>query len=419
MLQKIAVVDLRLGMHLHELCGTWLDHPFWRCKFVLADAADLAQLHASGVKECWIDDSRGLGVSPPPAPAPPPKPVPPVAEAPRTRPEPAKPGPAARVSMREELGRAVLLLEQSRTAVSAMFAEARMGRMSDHGQTNEMVAEIAASVWRNPEAMVSLARLKTHDDYSYMHSVAVCAMMVSLSRQLGHDEAQARAAGKAGLLHDIGKALMPIELLIKPGKLTAAEYTLIKQHPQRGHELLLQANAPALALDVCLHHHERVDGKGYPFGLSGAALTLAARMGAVCDVYDAITSNRPYKAGWDPAESIALMADWTKKGQFDPTVFRAFVTGLGIYPTGSLVRLKSGRLAVVIEQNPAGLAAPKVKVFFSTRSQMPIPLEVIDLCRPGCTEQITARESNSTWQFKHLDELWAGPDVLKKSNANG
>jgi HD-GYP domain-containing protein (c-di-GMP phosphodiesterase class II) len=418
MLQKIAVVDLRLGMHLHELCGTWLDHPFWRCKFVLADAADLAKLHASGVKDCWIDDSRGLGL-PPPAPVPTPKPVLPVAEAPRIRPEPATPKPATQVPMSEELGRAVLLIKESRKAVTAMFAEARMGRMSNSEQTNEMVAEIAASVWRNPEAIVSLVRLKTHDDYTYMHSVAVCAMMVSLSRQLGHDEAQARQAGKAGLLHDMGKALMPLELLNKPGKLTAAEYTLMKHHPQRGHELLLQANAPAMALDVCLHHHERVDGKGYPFGLSGAALTLAARMGAVCDVYDAITSNRPYKAGWDPAESIALMADWTKKGQFDPAVFRAFVTGLGIYPTGSLVRLKSGRLAVVVEQNPAGLAAPKVKVFFSTRSQMPVPLEVIDLCRPGCTEQITARESNSTWQFKHLDELWAGPDALKKSNANG
>ena len=422
MRQKIAVIDLRLGMHLHALCGTWLDHPFWRCKSVLADAADLAKLHASGVKECWIDDSKGLGVAQPapsPTPSPTPQPAPPVAEALRSVPEAVKPKPAVRVSMVEELARAASLIKQSRAAVTAMFAEARMGRMSNAEQTNELVSDITASVCRNPEAMVSLARLKTLDDYSYMHSVAVCAMMVSLSRQLGHDEAQARQAGQAGLLHDIGKAMMPLELLNKPGKLTAAEYTLMKQHPQRGHELLLQANAPAMALDVCLHHHERIDGKGYPFGLSGAALTLAARMGAVCDVYDAITSNRPYKAGWDPAESIAYMADWAKNGQFDPVVFRAFVTGLGIYPTGSLVRLKSGRLAVVVEQNPAAPAAPKVKVFFSTRSQMPVPLEVVDLCQPGCTEQITARESNSTWQFKHLDELWAGPEALKKSSRNG
>jgi hypothetical protein len=138
-------------------------------------------------------------------------------------------------------------------------------------------------------------------------------------------------------------------------------------------------------------------------------------MGAVCDVYDAITSNRPYKAGWDPAESIARMAEWAKKGQFDPTVVHAFVTSLGIYPTGSLVRLQSGRLAVVVEQNPAALASPQVKVFFSAQAQMPLPVERIDLNHAGCNERITGRESNSVWKFKHLDELWAGRDALDKA----
>jgi HD-GYP domain-containing protein (c-di-GMP phosphodiesterase class II) len=212
---------------------------------------------------------------------------------------------------------------------------------------------------------------------------------------------------------------MPLDVLNKPGKLTAAEYELIKQHPLRGHELLLEGKAGATALDVCLHHHERPDGKGYPYGLAGDALSLQARMGAVCDVYDAITSNRPYKAGWDPAESIALMADWSGKGQFDPATFRAFVTGLGIYPTGSLVRLKSGRLAVVVEQHATALASPQVKVFFSTRAQLPVPPELIDLNQPGCTEVIIARESNQTWQFKHLDELWAGPAASGRAGRPG
>ena len=416
MLKKITIQDLRLGMHLHELCGPWLDHPFWRSRFLLNDPADLARLHDSGIQECWIDNAKGLDVAPPASPAEALQRQAPAAEAPAAEPRTSPPVPC---SMNEELARAALLVTQSRAAVMALFNEARMGRTMNTGECGEVVGEITASVWRNPGALVSLARLKSHDAYSYMHSVTVCALMVVLARQLGHGEAEARQAGMAGLLHDMGKALMPLDVLNKPGKLSDAEFAIIKQHPERGHELLAGGSATAVALDVCLHHHERPDGKGYPFGLSGSALTLQARMGAVCDVYDAVTSNRPYKSGWDPAESIAQMADWVHKGQFDPRVMHSFVASLGIYPIGSLVRLRSARLAVVVEQNPAALASPRVRVFFSTRAQMPVPHELIDLNHRGCTERITGRESNSVWQFKHLDELWAGPEALDKAGRPG
>jgi len=237
--------------------------------------------------------------------------------------------------------------------------------------------------------------------------VAVCALMVALGREVGLDEAACRIAGMAGLLHDLGKALMPLEVLNKPGKLTDAEYAIMKTHPERGHELLLETRgADALAMDVCLHHHERVDGTGYPHGLPGEAITQMARMGAICDVYDAITSNRPYKAGWDPADSIARMASW--KGHFDPALFSAFVKSLGIYPTGSLVRLQSERLAVVLEQSPQALMSPVVRVFFSLKSGMPVSLQRLDLSAPSCHDRILGRESTEKWGFSYLDELWAG-----------
>ena len=167
------------------------------------------------------------------------------------------------------------------------------------------------------------------------------------------------------------------------------------------------SGADAVAFDVVLHHHEKTDGSGYPKGLKDAEISLYAKMGAVCDVYDAITSNRPYKSGWDPAESLRKMAEWAN-GHFDQRVFQAFVKSLGIYPIGSLVRLDSGRLGLVLEQSEKSLLAPRVKVFYSTKSQSRIRPEIIDLSRPNCAEKIAGREDPAKWNFPDLDELWSG-----------
>jgi HD-GYP domain-containing protein (c-di-GMP phosphodiesterase class II) len=199
-----------------------------------------------------------------------------------------------------------------------------------------------------------------------------------------------------------------MEVLNKPGKLTDAEFGIMKSHPVEGHKMLLaMGNVDPIALDVCLNHHEKIDGSGYPKGLKDQEISLFAKMGAVCDVYDAITSNRPYKAGWDPAESLRKMAEWAA-GHFDHQVFQAFVKSLGIYPIGSLVRLASGRLGVVVEQSSRSLTMPLVKVFFSTKSNLRIPAETVDLSAPTCSDKIAGREDPAKWKFPDLDELWSG-----------
>ncbi|KPF49361.1 phosphodiesterase [beta proteobacterium AAP121] len=418
MLKKIAVDQLRLGMHLHKLEGRWMDHPFWKTRFVLTSAEDLAQLRASPVRECWIDTAQGLDVatpvddSAPPAAPTPALHVTALAAPPLVTRAPPMTDTGPR-SMKDELRQAAAICDRGREAVVAMFGEARMGRAIDAESCLPLVDEISGSVLRNPGALVSLARLKTQDDYSYMHSVAVCALMVALGRQMGLSDDECRVIGLAGLVHDIGKALMPLEVLNKPARLTDAEFAVMRSHPVRGHELLLEGQgATAEMLDVVLHHHERPDGKGYPHQLSGERLSRVARMGAICDVYDAITSNRHYKSGWDPAESIAQMASW--KGQFDETLFAAFVQSLGIFPTGSLVRLQSGKLAVVVEQNAGKLVAPVVKTFYSTKSQMRITPERIDLARPGCADRIVGRQPQDAASFPGLDELWADPEALRR-----
>ncbi len=416
MLKRIPTQQVRLGMFLQSMEGSWLSHPFWKTKFVLREQSEVDALRKSGVVAVWIDDAKGLDVEgadtltmptvpdlppqePQPAPAPPPTP------APAPAPADPMPAPGARTSLHDEMGRAAQIVGRSRAAVINLFGEARLGKAIDAEQCLPLVEEVANSVSRNPSALISLARLKTKDDYTYMHSVAVCALMVSLARQLGFGEAQMREAGLAGLLHDVGKMAMPIDVLNKPGQLTDDEFAVMRSHPVRGYEMLMEGEAvPAAALDVCLHHHEKMDGSGYPKKLKGEEISLLSRMGAVCDVYDAITSTRPYKNAWDPAGSIQRMAQWT--GHFDPAVFQAFVKSVGIYPVGTLVKLHSGRLAVVIEQSPVRLTAPLVRVFFSTKSQLPIPTELINLDLPTATDRIVSRENPADWGFKHLDELW-------------
>ena len=421
MLKRIDVKHLTLGMYLHEFCGSWMEHPFWRTKFVLDDPHDLELIHATAIREVWIDVSRGKDVSvgtvsltreevdaridtdfsrldelPPAVVAPPAPPPAPVLDD------------RLPTSMQSELRRAASICGQAKDAVVSMFNEVRMGKAVDAASANGLVEEISNSVLRNPGALISLARLKTADDYTYMHSVAVCALMVALARQIGLSEAHTRSAGMAGLLHDLGKAAIPMAVLNKPGKLTDQEFAVVKNHPVEGYNMLKEGGSvEAAVLDACLHHHEKIDGTGYPDKLQGDKISLIAKMAAVCDVYDAITSNRPYKRGWDPSESIRRMAEWTND-HFDPRLFQAFVKSIGIYPVGSLVRLTSGRIGVVTEQAAKSLVTPRVKVFFSTKSDMRIPPEVVDLALPGCPEKIVAREDPDRWRFPDLNELWSG-----------
>jgi len=410
MLKRISVDQLMVGMHIKEFCGSWMEHPFIRSSFVLSNPKDLQTIRSSSIREVWIDSTKGLDV-----------PATVVAVTPKQaereieailKPKAAVNAVLAPVPIEREMARAAQICKQSKQAVVAMFQEVRMGNAVDVGGARRLVQDISESVSRNPSALISMARIKTVDDYTYMHSVAVCAMMVALGRQLGFDDAQTRSAGLAGLLHDLGKAVMPPLVLNKPSKLTEAEFGVMKSHPVEGYEMLLKGGTTDTgALDVCLHHHEKMDGSGYPDGLKGDEISLLAKMGAVCDVYDAITSNRPYKTGWDPAESLRKMAEWTK-GHFDPAIFQAFVKSIGIYPVGSLVLMKSGRIGIVTEQAGKSLTTPKIKLFYSTKSSLRIPATMVDLSRADTTDRIAGREDPAKWQFPDLHELWSGIEGL-------
>jgi HD-GYP domain-containing protein (c-di-GMP phosphodiesterase class II) len=466
MKQKISTDDLQLGMYVIGVDAVWFDHPLWQPNSLLEEAEVIRVLEAAHIKEVWIDPSKGLkprarASRPDPicaAPREPPRtPDAPLAatqstgrtrtpaatqgevsqrfigalaepkgvtEAPVTAPPSQLPDPSAadqvalpppkfepaplpvnkKTDFASDLVRARRVCAAAGQEVASMFRSVRMGRAIGEDDVLPIVRQIAKAVQEIPSAILSVARLKTHDNYTYLHSVAVCALMTALARQLGMDEDQTHDAGVGGLLHDLGKALVDPDILSKPGALDANEFAAVKKHPRYGYELLKnQADFTDAAKDVVLHHHETFDGAGYPDGIAGNQIALLARMGAVCDVYDAITSNRPYKEGWDPALAIRRMAQW--HGHFDEEIFKQFIATVGIFPVGSLVALDSGRLAVVLQPGTSTLSRPIVRAFFSIRSNEPIAVETIDLGSPGCQDRILRPEDPTHWGFKHLDRV--------------
>lgn len=408
MFKRISVQHLTTGMYIYEMCGPWISHPFWRSAFLLTEASDLQRLRKSKVTEVWIDPARGKDIGPG---------VPCVVWDPtsgQNRTPAATARPVARplaaidtsaTTLGKELHTAMALCEQSREAMLDMFSEARMGRAISMEMAETLVNEITGSVLRNPDALLSVARLKTADNYTYMHSVAVSGLMVALARKLGQDDTSIRRAGMAGLLHDLGKAHMDPAILNKPGRLTDEEFAHMKAHPRASYDLLRgSTDMDTAVLDACLHHHERLDGRGYPDGLAADDISLLARMTAICDVYDAITSDRPYKKGWTPPESLRRMAEWTD-GHLDKRLFETFVKTVGIYPVGSLVRLRSERLAVVSEPSAKSLTAPRVVVFYCTQSQRTLSPQLVDLSQPG-QDRIVCQEDPAEWPFTNLEALW-------------
>ena len=382
-------------MYLHKLGGSWFKHPFLRSSFLLENPLDITAITDAGILEVWIDSSKGLAQ---------PSPAQPSVLSEASPPLSSHSIPNKGSSLAEEVVRAKKICLAAKGQVMEMFHEVRLGNAIDPQTTLPLVAEIATSVQCNAAALISVARLKTHDDYTYLHSVAVCALMLSLADQLGLDKDQARLAGLGGLMHDLGKAAIPLAVLNKPGKLSDTEFDLVKHHPAAGAKILRENGASSEVQDIALYHHEKVNGSGYPHGLTTDAISLLARMGAICDVYDAVTSERAYKKAWNPADAIRQMASW--EGHFDKKVFNTFVKAIGIYPVGSLVRLTSNRLAVVIEPGVGSLLKPKVRVFYSLRSNEPIPTQTLDLAASNCRDSITGPEDPFRWNFRNLDDLW-------------
>lgn len=396
MLKKIDSSQLRVGMAIHDLDCGWMEHPFVRNRFVISSEDEIRKVLHAGIRGVTIDCGKGLDVDDAPT----------VEEADAVLDAEvaaiaAKPVAPLRTTLAEEFDRAVAIRRQAAGLVKTVMQDARLGKAVEMDKVSPVVESITASILRNASALLGLSYIKNKDDYTFLHSVSVCTLLVAFCRSRKMDDETIYQAGIGGLLHDTGKALVPDHILNKPGRLTDEEFEVVRRHPRDGYEILRRSpEIGPIPLDITLHHHERRDGTGYPDRQGADQIGELAQMAAIVDVYDAITADRCYHKGMPAAEALRKMYEWSKF-HFNPALTQEFMRCVGIYPVGTLVLLESGRLGVVVEPHETSLLTPKVNVFFSTKSQTYIKPETIDLSRGlgfGGGDKIVRHESPEKWK---------------------
>jgi putative nucleotidyltransferase with HDIG domain len=307
-------------------------------------------------------------------------------------------------SLSEELSRAGQTYQQAARLLGGLLDNARHGLPITLGTVKPVVESITGSVLRNSDALMTLCRLQQGQDETLLHSLGVGVMMVVFGKSLGLDLATLHQYALGGLLHDIGKTKVAAEILDKPARLSEEEMRYLKSHVVQGAAIARQLpGVSRTALEIIEQHHERYDGSGYPRGLHGEAIAYAGRVAAIVDVYDTITSCHAYRSQDLPSEALKQLFSLSA-AQFDPALVEAFVRCIGVYPVGSLVRLRSGRLAVVTRQNAGeALLQPQVRIIYDSLSRSYLaPLDV-DLAQTDAQEDgIVACELAADWGIDPL-----------------
>ena len=285
-------------------------------------------------------------------------------------------------NFQKELKIARKLHSKTRTYIDTALEDVRLGQAVNTSEAKEIVSEIANSITRSPHALVWLTNMKERDEYTSIHSMNVCVLAVSFGRSLGMEKTQLELLGLGGLLHDLGKMKVPLEILNKPSKLTFEEFEVMKTHPVEGYKMLKEkGDLPLEVLDIVKHHHERRNGKGYPSQLNGDEINNMTRIIAIVDVYDAITSDRCYHDAISPYDALKNMYEWINE-DFDKEMVEQFIKCLGIYPIGCVVELNMGHVGIVVSASEKSKLRPIVMlVQNSKREKFPKP-KLINLAHP-------------------------------------
>jgi putative nucleotidyltransferase with HDIG domain len=398
MIKKVKTEQLKPGMFVHDFNCGWLNHPFLRNRILLKCDAEIEKIIEHQIKDVYIDTDHGLDADD----APTKQFVSEVIQNDLNKLQPVN-APRGSVPLAAEIEHAKHLLQDSKRETQILMDTVRLGMKLDLPQVEVVVDKMTESVLRNKDALVSLSRIKNKDEYTYLHSLSVAALCISFANHLGKGAKQIKALGVGGLLHDIGKVNVPSELLNKRGTLSEAEFEVMKTHVAHGERILKETSGiDEFSICVCQHHHERLDGTGYPNGLKAGEISEFGQIGAIVDIYDALSSERCYKSALPPTEALKKLFEWSGP-YLNRSLVEQFVLHMGIYPVGTLVRLRSGFIGVVVEQGERSLLDPVVRALYDTKREKPvIPFEINLSSRPGGQQldEIVACEAPEAWNLR-------------------
>lgn len=342
-------------MYVCELDRPWLETPFILQGFKITDLKDIETI-AEYCEYVYVEGSEDQWL------------------AAEERSVPARSGRSAAIhtstNNKNEYQRATTIHTTARNLTRSFMDDVRLGQAIDIQEVKSTVSECVSSILRAPDTMMWLSKIRNKDEYTAEHSLNVSLLAITFGRHLGAGEEDLNKLGLAGMLHDVGKMRTPLEVLNKEGTLTDEEFAIMKSHAQHGRDILMaHKSVEHGAVDVAYGHHEALDGSGYPRKIKASGITDFTRIVTLCDVYDAITSDRVYKKGRSSLEALKIL--YQNRGtKFDDKLATEFISCIGLYPPGSIVELKNGKVGIVISTNYRNRHLPKIMVL---RDEQKIP----------------------------------------------
>jgi HD-GYP domain-containing protein (c-di-GMP phosphodiesterase class II) len=384
---KLPVESLKIGMYVSGLDRPWIETPFIFQGFLITNDTELDQL-TQYCEFVYIDRAKSRVK------------IPEASFKILEKPEQAlefkqNESPPYVNQFEEEFPRAKKIYEKVQAQMKNSFKDVRIGRALRATEIRNSVEAITQSIIRNPDAMLLMTNMKAADDYLVIHSLNVCILSLIFTRFLGFDEARMHNLGMGALLHDVGEIRLPKELLTKPAELSAEEHATVQKHTEYGAAILKDSGGvPTEAIDVALHHHERVDRSGYPGKLGGQEISTNAKIVGIVDVYDSLTSTTPYRTYISSTDALKSMYDW-RGTLFDSLLVENFIKCLGIYPVGSTLELNSGEIGIVISASPENRLYPKMLLVKDSQNKFYDPPRIINL------SQFKDREENR-YEIKNI-----------------